>query len=133
MTMQEYQKLPQPECPPGFRVERSDDVQIDGVWWIAWNLVEMTAEEIAAELAVWRANTVVSRFQARAALAGAGMLATVQAMMDDPATPEITRLAWEDAIEFRRMSPTVLGMAVGLGLTDAELDGLFDVAKGIEA
>lgn len=76
---------------------------------------------------------VVSRFQARAALHLAGLLPAVEALMADPATDTLARLAWTDAQEFRRTSPTLLAMASALSLTDAQLDQLFATAAGIEA
>jgi hypothetical protein len=76
---------------------------------------------------------VVSRFQARAALHLAGLLPQVEQLMADPATDPLARIAWQDAQEFRRTSPTVLTMAAALGLTDAQLDDLFTTAAGIAA
>ena len=76
---------------------------------------------------------VVTRFQARAALHLAGLLTTVESLMTDPQTDMLARLAWQDAQEFRRQSPTMLSMAATLGLTDAQLDALFTTAAGIEA
>lgn len=76
---------------------------------------------------------VVSRFQARAALHLAGLLTAVEALMADPATDMLARLAWTDAQEFRRTSPTLLAMASALSLTDEQLDQLFITAAGIEA
>lgn len=76
---------------------------------------------------------VVSAFQAVAALDAAGLLASVEAMMANPATPKRTRLAWERAQEFRRNSPTVRAMGQALGLDDASLDALFAAASQIEA
>ena len=76
---------------------------------------------------------VVSRFQARAALHLAGLLTAVEALMTDPATDMLARLAWTDAQEFRRTSPTLLAMASALSLTDEQLDQLFVTAAGIEA
>lgn len=76
---------------------------------------------------------VVSRFQARAALHLAGLLTAVEALMADPATDMLARLAWTDAQEFRRTSPTLLAMASALSLTDEQLDQLFVTAAGIEA
>ncbi len=76
---------------------------------------------------------VVTRFQARAALHLAGLLTTVESLMTDPQTDMLARLAWQDAQEFRRQSPTVLSMAGALGLTDEQLDALFTTAAGIEA
>jgi len=80
-----------------------------------------------------RETMVVSRFQAKAALSNAGLLATVQALMDDPSTPEVYRLAWQDALEFRRLSPTLTAMNAALGLTDEQLDDLFVAAANITA
>lgn len=87
------------------------------------------ADELAAE----RARMVVSRFQARAALHLAGLLDQVEALMADPATDPIARLAWQDAQEFRRLSPTIALMGGALGLTDADLDQLFIQAAQIDA
>ncbi len=76
---------------------------------------------------------VVSRFQARAALHLAGLLDDVEAMMALPETPALAKLAWADAQEFKRDSPSLLGIASALGLTDAQLDSLFITAAGIKA
>ena len=81
----------------------------------------------------WRARAVVSRFQAKAALDGAGLLDTIEAVMAHPETPRLTRLAWADAQEFRRLSPTVESMAAVLSLSAQQLDDLFRTAATIEA
>jgi hypothetical protein len=75
----------------------------------------------------------VSRFQARAALHQAGLLSQVEAIMADPATDTLVKLAWQDAQEFVRFSPTIQTVAGLLGITDAELDGLFRLAASIHA
>lgn len=41
---------------------------------------------------------VVTRFQARAALHLAGLLPTVEAIMQNPETDTLTRMAWDDAL-----------------------------------
>ena len=76
---------------------------------------------------------VVSRFQARAALLLAGLLDDVEALMAAPDTPALAKLAWADAQEFKRNSPTVQAMAAAIGLTEAQLDELFTTAAGIDA
>lgn len=76
---------------------------------------------------------VVSRFQARAALHLAGLLDDVEALMAAPDTPALAKLAWADAQEFKRNSPTVQAMAAAIGLTEAQLDELFTTAAGIDA
>lgn len=75
----------------------------------------------------------VSRFQARAALHLAGMLEAVETMIALPETPVLAKLAWADAQEFKRNSPTVLSLSASLGLTEAQLDALFTTAAGIDA
>lgn len=76
---------------------------------------------------------IVSRFQARAALHLAGLLDDVEALMAAPGTPALAKLAWADAQEFKRNSPTVLTMAAAIGLTETQLDELFTTAAGIDA
>lgn len=74
---------------------------------------------------------VVSRFQARAILHIDGHLTTVEALISG--ADVLTQLAWQDAQEFRRTSPSILAIASALGWTDAYLDDLFIRASVIEA
>lgn len=101
------------------------------------SLVPMTSAEVDAHLNPPPAPPAipqsVTRFQARAALHLAGLLPQVEALMGDVQTDMLARLAWTDAQEFRRQSPTVLAMAGALGLTEQQLDDLFTTAAGIEA
>lgn len=96
---------------------------------------DMTPEEVAerdaGRLEAERSRMVCSRFQAKAALLQAGLLPTVEALMAtaDP----IAQLAWAEAVEFRRTSPTILGLAAGAGLTETQVDDLFRAAMQITA
>ena len=85
------------------------------------------------QLQSWRASTVASAFQAQQALDDFGYIEQVEAIMTDPATPAKTKRAWKLAQEFRRMSPTVLELAGALGLSEVEIDTLFQHALTIEA
>lgn len=76
---------------------------------------------------------VVSRFQARAALHLAGLLDDVEALMTAPGTPALAKLAWADAQEFERQSPTIAALAGAVGLTEQDIDALFVTAAGIKA
>lgn len=76
---------------------------------------------------------VVSRFQARAALHLAGLLDDVEALMTAPDTPALAKLAWADAQEFERRSPTIAALAGAVGLTEQDIDALFITAAGIKA
>jgi hypothetical protein len=75
----------------------------------------------------------VSRFQARVALYQAGYLQTIDTYMALADTPVLSKLAWQDAQEFRRKSPTVLALAQMLGLTETQLDDLFIFASKVKA
>ena len=78
-----------------------------------------------------RAAMAVSRFQAMASLLDAGLLSQVNTALAD-AGP-LAQLAWAEATEFRRNSPTIAGLASGLGLTDTQVDDLFRAAALITA
>lgn len=97
----------------------------------------MTPEEIAAiqeaQLNAKRSAMVVSPFQAKAALAQIGKLDDVEALMADAATPLLTKLAWKEAVVFKRLSPTIIGLSQQLGFTDEQLDELFETAAQIVA
>jgi len=91
-------------------------------------------EEVAARaLAKRRAAMVVSRFQARAVLRQMGLRDQVETIMADPATDPLIVDAWTDASEFRRTSPTIAELAGQLGLTDEDVDTMFEQAAEIEA
>lgn len=73
----------------------------------------------------------VSRFQARAALLQAGLLEQAEIAVAEAGPLAV--LAWQDAQEFRRNSPTINALAPALGLTSEQIDALFIAAAQIEA
>lgn len=85
------------------------------------------AEALAAE----RAAMQCSRFQAKAALLSAGLLPQVE--VEIAAADPMTQLAWFEAVEYRRNSPTILALAAALDLSDEQVDDLFRAAMQIEA
>ena len=78
-----------------------------------------------------RQTMVVSRFQGRAALLNAGLLNEVEAYFNSTSATQLEKLAWEDVLQFERVSPLVLKMGQLLGQTDAQLDQLFQMAAMI--
>ena len=91
--------------------------------------IPMTAEQRQD----WRDHATVSAFQARAALKRAGYMGRVRGLMAALDQDDETRMAWETAREFRRMSPAMLAMAAQMGLDDQALDSLFEAGSKIEA
>jgi hypothetical protein len=91
-------------------------------------LLELTPEEL---LASERNRMIVSRFQAKEALRQAGLLETIDQFINSSENP-VLRLAWSEAIEFRRNSPTILQISEELELTETQIDDLFRLAKTLE-
>lgn len=76
---------------------------------------------------------VVTRFQALATLSAAGHLPAIRTYIATLDPDNITRLAWENAAEWERTSPTLAALATMLGLTDTEVDDLFVAAAQVSA
>lgn len=83
-------------------------------------------------LEIERAGMVASRFQAKAALLQAGLLDQIEALMRGSKDP-LHKLAWTEAFEFRRDSPTIVYLAGQAGISETELDNLFRSAMQIRA
>ena len=96
---------------------------------------DMTEAEIAERAAVnieaERGRMKCSRFQAKAALLQAGLLTQIEALM--ASADPLAQLAWAEAVEFRRDSPTIAALATGAGLTETQIDDLFRAAMTITA
>jgi hypothetical protein len=75
----------------------------------------------------------VTRFQALATLAAGGWLDTVHVYIDALPRSNVQRLAFENATDWERTSPTVNALAAMLGLTDAQVDDLFIAAAQVSA
>lgn len=97
----------------------------------------------AEELAIWEAEQLaaaeyvhvpdqVTAYQAKAALHLAGHYASVQAIMADPDTDPLAVIAWENASNFGRVSPFIASIGPVLGLSESDIDQLFQDAAAIE-
>lgn len=105
-----------------------------------WNGSEWVEKEpsdidwaIAAANARQSRVMVVDMCQARLALLGAGMLATVDAAIAAMPGAEgaAARIQWEFRQTVRRDSQLVAQLAPVLGLSDEQLDALFTAAAGL--
>ena len=72
----------------------------------------------------------IPQWQARTALHRAGLLSQIEAAVAASGNPEV-QIAWQYAPNIRRDSAFVLEMASALGLSNAQLDGLFIAASEI--
>ena len=111
-----------------YRADGSQDT------FIAPGLVPATTDEINEVLNPPLATpSVVTMRQARLAMLDAGILTSVSdalAAMTGPAG-EAARIEWEYSPTLKRDHPLVASLSAALGLTSAQLDGLFTVAAGL--
>lgn len=117
-----------PEVPAGQRAR-----WVAGEWIIEAAANPVDEAKPPESIEQWRDRMEVTSFQAYAALDADGLLTQVEALMANPATPQIARLAWSKAQVFRRMSPTVLTMGASMGLSAEAMDQLFIKAARIDA
>jgi hypothetical protein len=75
----------------------------------------------------------VTRFQALAVLAAGGYLDTVRTYINTLDVNNVQRLAWENAADWERTSPTLNALAAMLGLADTDIDALFVAAAKVSA
>jgi len=90
----------------------------------------LTDSEIAGIIQSRRALMVVTMRQARLALLKQGLLASIQPAIDALDEPHRSRanIEWEYSQEVERNRPFVELLSQALGLTDDDLDALFELA-----
>lgn len=111
----EYQSWGEP-------VVSADAVTFPVIDWSEEQIAEYEAQQLAAR----RAAMQCTPRQARLVLAQAGLLTAVEAWI--ATAPQSVQIEWEYANEIRRDWPPIADAAMALGLTDAQLDALFEQA-----
>lgn len=91
-----------------------------------------TEEELAQQLLQRRQRMICTNYQARVALVQFNIYSMVEAAMQDPQVDPLAKIAWEYAANFYRISPFVSAIGSSLGLTDEQLDDLFEQAMEID-
>lgn len=71
--------------------------------------------------------SVVTMRQARLALLQSGLLATIQTAITN-GTDDAMKIEWEYATEVRRDWASLIALTTTLGMTDIQLDSLFELA-----
>lgn len=108
-----------------------DVAGLDAAIRAAGGIAAYAPPDPAALLAAERATMRCSRFQARAAIHIAGLTGDVETAV--AAADPIVQIAWADASEFQRASPTIAALAAAIGLSDEDVDDLFRTAMTITA
>lgn len=121
----------QPAPPPAYdsatqNLTEATPVLVSGVWTQQWTVTDASAAEIAERLVARREAMTCTPRQARLALAFAGLLSAVEAWV--AAQGDAAQIEWEYASEIRRTVGLVTSAATGLGMTEEQIDDLFDYA-----
>jgi len=112
----------------------------DPLQWLPEGVQEVTNEEAdVIRSAIFAASTPakppvtsVTMRQARLALLQAGLLSSISAALQaipDEMQKQAALIEWEFASTVDRSSPFTQSLASALGLTEADLDGLFQAAS----
>ena len=103
----------------------------------SWDALNAYRSEHQAAYEAWEvAQTVapvpqsVTPWQMRRALNQLGLRAMVEAAV--AAGDQDAKDGWDYALEIRRDNPLLAGMGAALGMTDAQLDGLFRLAASFQ-
>lgn len=91
-----------------------------------------TEEELAQQLLQRRQRMICTNYQARVALVQFDLYDVVEAAMASPEIDPLAKIAWQHASNFYRISPFVAAIGSSLGLTDEQLDELFEQAMEID-
>ena len=92
--------------------------------------LENQIASLQAQLDALQTNTaVVTAVKGRIALRRAGLLETVEQAVTT--TNGETQIWWEYAAEWHRNSPVLQALGAAIGLTEQQIDDLFEVAAGI--
>lgn len=73
----------------------------------------------------------VTRYQAKMALAAAGVLPEVEAAVAATGAFSPQSIAWAEARSFREDNPMILGLAAALGWPEGQVHALFVTAKAL--
>ena len=111
------------------KLSQVDPYLLDGIVYDV-QVIDLTPDELAAALQAKREAMSCSMRQARLALLQSGLLAQVDpaiAAMPEPQRSQAS-IEWEYATTVQRPSPFMLALGGALGLDNAQIDDLFDLA-----
>lgn len=97
----------------------------DGAAWPTQSEIDDLIAQGVSEIA---ADVSVTPRQARLVLLQAGYLDAAEAMLALPEN-KAAQITWEYALEIKRSDPLIAAIGGALGLTEAQIDAMFEAAK----
>lgn len=121
-----------PEINPFIeKVVEIDPVKINGVWKQQFKVIPLSEEEIQQINDTKRSSLVATPLQAKVVLYNMGLYEQVENAINS-SNNSIIKLAWNNALQFKRTSPAVLEICNTLNFTEEQIDQLFEEAIKIE-
>lgn len=123
--------LPVPDYDPFTQYVTQNSIEDPLQATVGWTVHDMTAEEQANFLSMWRANFYVSMRQARLALLQEGYLSQIEDAINLIPEPDKSKVQteWEYSSIVERGSVWIAIMQPALGLSDEQMDNLFKLAS----
>lgn len=122
-----------PSIPPFFAFEKPPEKNgYHAVMKEGWVLVEGPLPPLPPpDPNEARRTMVATPLQAKVALYNAGLLDEVENYISSETTNVVVKLAWNNAIQYERLSPMIENIGANLGLTPEQIDNLFIEAAQI--
>lgn len=132
LNLIQYNIVPEVKSPLAiYQFYGTPEVYIDHV---VIPIIEKDEDAIAAEEALAlqskREQLTCTPRQIRLALAKVNLLNTVQSYMDQ-LDDNLLKIEWEYAIDLKRNHPGIIQAAVACGISETDLDNLFEFAKDL--
>jgi len=125
---------PEPEFDGVYKeLESVGPTLVDGVWTQGWSVVDRDPEDVQETIEARRQGMRCTMRQARLALHQRGLLSVVEdalALIPEPDKTTI-QIEWEYGNTVERNSQWVSVLQPALGLSDEQIDSLFEVALGL--
>lgn len=109
------------------RAEAADPVYEQEEWRQSWEIVDLSEEEVQANVDAVRARATLTRMAFMLALEDAGLYDQVEAAVNSGQIEKRSKIMWDNASQFERMHPDLVAIATALGYTDEQMDGIFGI------
>lgn len=112
---------------PGYelRAELRDTYTFPVNGWSWYETSEQAYDELVG-------SRVITRAQAKLALLQMDLLDKLEKFMSSDTTPREYKIAWNDALTFKRHSNTIIAVSQALSLTEEQVDKMFEIGSSLD-